>query len=74
MAGSVQKQLVMLHPKQENGSKKPWDRLESELPKWYLRFTHYRLMGRQRSLQAVVEQERREDEALEENSINFGDP
>jgi hypothetical protein len=47
----------MLHPEQVTTQKQPWDRMDGEPPRWFQRFTRYRLMGRQRSLQACIEQE-----------------
>jgi hypothetical protein len=64
MLQSAQNRIVMLHPEQETSQKRPYERMDGEPPRWFLRFTRYRLMGRDRSLQACVEQERQEEQAI----------
>jgi hypothetical protein len=65
MPQSAQNRIVMLHPEQETSQKRPYERMDGEPPRWFLRFTRYRLMGRDRSLQACVEQERQEEQAID---------
>src|SRR5437588_5254727 len=68
--------LVPIQEQRENEQKQPWERMDGEPAQWFLRFKAYCLLGRGRSLQALVAQERglltsaEEDEKAPEGTEN----
>src|SRR5258708_20806203 len=61
-------QTVLLHPEREtaqNTDGKTYERLKNERATWFLRFQRYLLLGRNRSVQAVLDEERHHLEAQE---------
>jgi hypothetical protein len=58
MARKARNEPIMLHSEQETEQKLPFERLPDEPAQWFMRFRTYCQMGRGRSLQAVVAQEK----------------
>lgn len=48
--------------------RRDWERQDGEPPQWFARFTAYRLLGRQRTVQAVWDAERKGRKAKEPSS------
>src|SRR5258706_16458523 len=58
MPRKAQHEPILLHSEQETEQKKPFERLPDEPAQWFMRFQRYCMMGRGRSLQAVLAQEK----------------